>query len=82
MLTAFEVLDAEEQERLEHDMIDLIDRYNRRETMMLPSITWGCSEAEQKPLAREVGASKKKPTKSSYITLVVIGDRKGTYGSD
>ena len=79
MLTAFEVLDAEEQERLEHDMID---RYNRRETMMLPSITWGCSEAEQKPLAREVGASKKKPTKSSYITLVVTGDRKGTYGSD
>src|SRR5215207_11735308 len=47
MLTAFEVLDAEEQERLERDLIDLIDRYNRRETMVLPSITWGCSEAEQ-----------------------------------
>ena len=42
------------------DLIDLIDRYNRRETMVLPSITWGCSEAEQQPLAREVGASKKK----------------------
>jgi hypothetical protein len=48
MLTAFEVLDAEEQERLERDLIDLIDRYNRRETMVLPSITWGCSEAELK----------------------------------
>jgi hypothetical protein len=42
MLTAFEVLDAEEQERLERDLIDLIDRYNRWETMVLPSITWGC----------------------------------------
>ena len=41
MLTAFEVLDAEEQERLERDLIDLIDRYNRRETMGLPLITWG-----------------------------------------
>jgi hypothetical protein len=47
MLTAFEVLDAEEQERLERDLIDLIDRYNRWETMVLPSITWGCSEVEQ-----------------------------------
>jgi hypothetical protein len=82
MLTAFKVLDAEEQERLVRDLIDLIDRYNRRETMVLPSITWGCLEAEQKPLAREVGASKTKPTESSYMTLVVIGDRKCTYGSD
>jgi hypothetical protein len=65
MLTAFEVLDAEDQDRLERDLIDLIDRYNRRETIVLPPITWGCSEAEQKPLAREVGASKKKPTESS-----------------
>jgi hypothetical protein len=29
MLTAFEAVDAEGQESLERDLIDLIDRYNR-----------------------------------------------------